>query len=140
MRSHGRKSFKSQGPACRKLGLNPAFITIPIGLEDKFEGVIDLIEMRAIYFDGPNGEELRYAEIPIHLRDDAERYREELLEAASMFSDELAEAYLEGNPTKELLSRLSGKEQLKKSSCLFLLVRHIEIKAYNPCWTVINFA
>lgn len=99
----GANPFKVKAQLAEKLGLNPAFVTIPIGLEDKFEGIIDLIDMRAVYFDGPNGEELRFAEIPSHLLDDAERYREELLEAASMFSDELAEAYLEGNPTKELL-------------------------------------
>jgi elongation factor G len=105
----GANPLKVKAQLAEKLGLNPAFITIPIGLEDKFEGVIDLIDMRAIYFDGPNGEDLRYAEIPMHLLDDAERYREELLEAASMFSDELAEAYLDGNPTKELLIKAIRK-------------------------------
>ncbi len=99
----GANPFKVKAQLAEKLGLNPAFVTIPIGLEDKFEGVIDLIDMRAVYFDGPNGEELRFAEIPSHLQDEAERFREELLEAASMFSDELAEAYLEGRATKELL-------------------------------------
>jgi elongation factor G len=105
----GANPLKVKAQLAEKLGLSPAFITIPIGLEDKFEGVIDLIDMRAIYFDGPNGEDLRYAEIPMHLLDDAERYREELLEAASMFSDELAEAYLDGNPTKELLIKAIRK-------------------------------
>jgi elongation factor G len=47
-----------------KLGLNAAFITLPIGLEDKLEGLIDLIEMKAVYFDGDGGVDLRYAEIP----------------------------------------------------------------------------
>lgn len=92
----GANPFRIKVQLQEKLGLNPAFVTIPIGLEDKLEGVIDLVQMRAVYFDGPNGEDLRYAEIPSHLLADAERYREELLEAASMFSDELAEAYLEG--------------------------------------------
>ncbi|MCE1206578.1 MAG: elongation factor G [Spirochaetia bacterium] len=99
----GANPFKVKAQLQEKLGLNPAFVTIPIGLEDKLEGVIDLIDMRAVYFDGPNGEELRYAEIPAHLQADAEKYREELVESASMFSDELAEAYFEGNVSKELL-------------------------------------
>jgi len=99
----GANPFKVKAQLQEKLGLNPAFVTIPIGLEDKLEGIIDLIQMRAIYFDGPSGEDIRYAEIPAHLVADAERYREELVEAASMFSDELAEAYFEGEVKEDVL-------------------------------------
>ncbi|MCX7774863.1 MAG: elongation factor G [Spirochaetaceae bacterium] len=99
----GANPYKVKTQLAEKLGLNPAFITIPIGLEDKFEGVIDLIDMKAVYFDGPNGEELRYAEIPSHLVDEAHKRREELIEAAAMFSDELAEAYLEGEVSNDML-------------------------------------
>jgi elongation factor G len=99
----GANPFKVKAQLQEKLGLNPAFVTIPIGLEDKLEGVIDLIKMRAIYFDGDNGEDIRYADIPAHLVADAERYREELIESASMFSDELAEAYFAGEVSEELL-------------------------------------
>ncbi|MCX7027700.1 MAG: elongation factor G [Spirochaetes bacterium] len=99
----GANPFKVKAQLQEKLGLNPAFVTIPIGLEDKLEGVIDLVKMRAIYFDGDNGEDIRYADIPAHLMADAERYREELLEAASMFSDELAEAYFADEVPEELL-------------------------------------
>ena len=70
-----------------KLGLNAYMMELPIGLEDKLEGVVDLVAMKAIYFDGPNGEDLRIAEIPEALKSDAEKYREELLDAASMFDD-----------------------------------------------------
>jgi elongation factor G len=99
----GANPFKVKAQLQEKLGLNPAFVTISIGLEDKLEGVIDLIKMRAIYFDGDNGEDIRYADIPAHLVADAERYREELIESASMFSDELAEAYFAGEVSEELL-------------------------------------
>ena len=99
----GANPFRVKAQLQEKLGLNPAFMTIPIGLEDKLEGVVDLVKMQAVYFDGPSGEDLRYADIPAHLVADAERYREELAEAASMFSDELAEAYLDGNYTNEML-------------------------------------
>ncbi|MCE5255591.1 MAG: elongation factor G [Spirochaetaceae bacterium] len=99
----GANPFKVKAQLQEKLGLNPAFVTIPIGLEDKLEGVIDLIQMRAVYFDGPNGEDIRYAEIPAHLQADADRYREELLDAASMFSDELAEQYLGGEVENDVL-------------------------------------
>ena len=78
-----------------KLGLNAYMMELPIGLEDKLEGVVDLVGMKAIYFDGPNGEDLRIAEIPANLKDDAEKYREELLDAASMFDDSLMEDIME---------------------------------------------
>ena len=68
---------------------------LPIGLEDKLEGVVDLVGMKAIYFDGPNGENLRIAEIPANMKADADKYREELLDAASMFDDSLMEEIME---------------------------------------------
>jgi len=101
----GANPFKVKAQLAEKLGLNPVFMNIPIGLEDKLEGVIDLLEMKAVYFDGANGEVLRYAEIPAHLAADAARYREELIEAASMFDDELMEAALEGTATNEQIVR-----------------------------------
>ncbi|HOO01890.1 MAG TPA: elongation factor G [Rectinema sp.] len=136
----GANPLKVKAQLAEKLGLNPAFITIPIGLEDKFEGVIDLIDMRAIYFDGPNGEDLRYAEIPMHLLDDAERYREELLEAASMFSDELAEAYLDGNPTKELLIKAIRKGTIQEKLVPVFVGSAYRNKGVQPLLDgVINF-
>lgn len=99
----GANPFRVRNQIVEKLGLNAAFVTMPIGLEDKLEGLIDLIEMKAVYFDGDGGVDLRYAEIPAHLKDDAAKYREELLDSASMFSDELAEAYLEGTETPEMI-------------------------------------
>ncbi len=78
-----------------KLGHNAVAMQLPIGLEADFEGVIDLVKMRALYFDGDNGEKIREQEIPAHLMDAALEKREELLDAASMFSDDLMEAVLE---------------------------------------------
>ncbi len=99
----GANPFRVKAQLTEKLGLNSVFMTLPIGLEDKLEGVIDLVEMKAVYFDGDGGTELRFAEIPAHLVADAEKYREELIDSASMFSDELAEAFLEGNVTNEMI-------------------------------------
>lgn len=78
-----------------KLNLNAVMIQLPIGLENDLEGMVDLVSMKAIYFDGEQGEDIRYEEIPENMRDDAEEKREELLDAVSMFSDELMEAMLE---------------------------------------------
>lgn len=78
-----------------KLGLNSHMVELPIGLEDKLEGVVDLVGMKAIYFDGDNGENLRIAEIPANMKEDAAKYRAELLDAVSNFDDELMETLLE---------------------------------------------
>ncbi len=99
----GANPFKVRMQLREKLGLNAMLIQIPIGLEDKLEGMVDLITMKAVYFDGDAGTELRFAEIPAHLKADAEKYREELLDAVSMFSDELAELYLGGEAIPEEL-------------------------------------
>ncbi|GHT99977.1 elongation factor G 2 [Spirochaetia bacterium] len=99
----GANPFKVKIQLREKLGLNAVLIQIPIGLEDKLEGVVDLITMKAVYFDGDQGTEIRHAEIPAHLKADADKYREELLDAVSMFSDELAERFLGGEAIPEEL-------------------------------------
>jgi len=80
-----------------KLELNAHMLQMPIGLESELEGVIDLITMKAIYFDGDNGENIREEEIPADMLDEAQEKREALLEEISMFSEELMEALLEGD-------------------------------------------
>ena len=78
-----------------KLGHNALVMQLPIGLEADFEGVIDLIAMKAVYFDGEKGDTVRLEEIPADLMQSALDYREILMDQASMFSDELTEAILE---------------------------------------------
>ena len=97
----GANPFKVKFQLREKLGLNAVMIQIPIGLEDKLEGVVDLVTMKAVYFDGDQGENVRLAEIPAHLKDDTDKHRDELLDAISMFSDELAELYLNGDAIPE---------------------------------------
>ena len=86
-----------------KLGHNPVLLQLPIGLEDKFAGVVDLVSMRALTFHGDNGEIIEEGEIPADMVDQAQSAREELLDAVSMFSDELMEAMLEESVTPDLL-------------------------------------
>jgi elongation factor G len=78
-----------------KLGHNPVAMQIPISLEANFQGVVDLLSMKALYFEGDNGEHVLVKEIPSEMMADAVRKREEMIDAASMFSDELTEAILE---------------------------------------------
>jgi len=99
----GANPLKVRMQLREKLGLNAYMMQLPIGLEDKLEGVVDLVIMKAVYFEGEAGTDIRVAEIPAHLAADAKKYRDELLDAASMFSDELAEAYLEGAETEEMI-------------------------------------
>ncbi|MDW7774167.1 MAG: elongation factor G [Desulfobulbaceae bacterium] len=96
-----------------KLDLNAVMLQLPIGLEADMEGVIDLVTMKAVYFDGGQGETVRLAEIPDHLRAEAEEKREELLDAVSMFSDELMEVILEeGSPGVDLVQKAIRKGTL----------------------------
>ena len=80
-----------------KLGKTAAAIQIPIGAEDEFAGVVDLIKQKAIYWKGDDlGASFEETDIPADLAEDAAVYREELIETLCDFDDELAEAYLGG--------------------------------------------
>ena len=97
----GANPIKVRDQMREKLGHNAVMVHLPIGLEDKFEGIVDLVTMQAVYFDGEAGEQLRIDEIPEGMKAEADALRDEMLDAASMFSDELAEAYFEGEVTEE---------------------------------------
>ncbi len=97
----GANPFRVVGQLKEKLGHNAVAMQIPIGLEADHEGIVDLVSMKAIYFDGDNGETLREEEIPVALMDLAMEKREALIDAATMFSDELTEAVLEELPIPE---------------------------------------
>lgn len=99
----GANPLKVRMQLREKLGLNAYMMQLPIGLEDKLEGVVDLVTMKAYYFEGEGGVSVRVADIPEHMQADAAKYREEMVDAASMFSDELAEAFLEGTETVEMI-------------------------------------
>ncbi len=86
-----------------KLKHNAVLMQLPIGLEADFKGVIDLVSMSAFYFEGDNGEHLVEKEIPEGLRDEAEMARETMLDAVSMFSDELMEAILDDKVNDDLI-------------------------------------
>jgi elongation factor G len=86
-----------------KLNLNPVLLQLPIGLEDKFEGVVDLVKMKSFRFEGANGEKILEGDIPADMKDEAAKAREEMLDALSMFSDELTEAILEEKVTEEVV-------------------------------------
>lgn len=99
----GADPFRVVNQLRTRLSHNAVALQIPIGLESAFSGVVDLVTRKAMYFDGANGEIVREAEVPPELAEEVERRREELVDAASMFSDELMEAAMEGEAPAGLL-------------------------------------
>ncbi|TGL56658.1 elongation factor G [Leptospira ognonensis] len=83
-----------------KLFLNAHAVQLPIGLENDLLGIVDLVEMKAYYFEGPNGQDIKITDIPAEMQELANEKREALLDAVSLFSDELTEEMLEGNVTE----------------------------------------
>ncbi|MGK5092798.1 elongation factor G [Deltaproteobacteria bacterium TL4] len=83
------------------LKLNAVPLQIPIGLEENHQGIVDLVTMKAAYFDGEKGEKVRYEAIPAELREEAEIRRAEMLEAISMFDDQMMEDLLEEKEIEE---------------------------------------
>ncbi|MBK7077112.1 MAG: elongation factor G [Myxococcales bacterium] len=101
----GANPFRVRDQLREKLRLHPVMIQAPIGLEDKLEGVVDLIEMVAIRFYGDNGNQIEYSEIPADMKDQCAKLREEMLDQLSMVNDELTEAMLEEKVTPELIRK-----------------------------------
>ena len=79
-----------------RLGANAVAVELPIGAENEFHGVIDLVTMKAYEFDGKPDENAKEIEIPAELQDKAEEYRNRLIEAAADFDEELMMTYLDG--------------------------------------------
>jgi elongation factor G len=77
-----------------KLGLHPIAVQIQIGAEDRFEGVVDLIKMKAVYFDGDNGEDVRETEIPAELAEEARAARARMIESVAEMDETIADKYL----------------------------------------------
>lgn len=86
-----------------RLNHNAVLLHIPLGLESDHQGVVDLITMKAIRFEGDHGENVVEEEIPAELLETAKAKREEMLDAISLFSDELTEAILDDQVTEELI-------------------------------------
>ncbi len=102
----GANPFRGRQMLVDKLAHNAHFITYPIGAEDQFQGVVDLVTMRAFYFDGENGEKIREEEIPAALLDKCKESRESLIAAVGEFDDTVGMMYLEGqDPNVEQLRK-----------------------------------
>jgi elongation factor G len=98
----GANFFKVVEQMRLRLRANPVPIVIPIGSEEKFQGVVDLIKMKAIYWDeASQGMKFDYREIPADLKAEADKWREQMVEAAAEASEELMNKYLEEGSLSE---------------------------------------
>ncbi|KDN14970.1 translation elongation factor G [Snodgrassella communis] len=102
MDRQGANFFRVVEQMQTRLRANPVPIVIPVGAEDGFEGVVDLLKMRAIVWDdATQGLKFEYADIPAGLKDVAEEWREKMVEAAAEANEELMEKYLGGEELNE---------------------------------------
>jgi elongation factor G len=98
----GANFFKVVDQMKTRLKANPVPVVIPIGAEDTFEGVIDLVKMKAIYWDeASQGMKFEFRDIPAALLDEAQTWREQMVEAAAEASEELMNKYLENGDLSE---------------------------------------
>jgi len=96
-----------------RLGKNAIILQLPIGKEDEFQGIIDLFEMKAYYFNGDKGEDIVVTDDLGDMKDDAELYRSELVEKICELDDDLTMMYLEGEEPSEA----ELKAVLRKATC-----------------------
>ncbi|MBW2614187.1 MAG: elongation factor G [Deltaproteobacteria bacterium] len=121
-----------------KLNHNAVAMQMPIGLEADLQGVVDLVAMQAIYFDGENGEDLRVDDIPDNMLQEAEGLREELIDAASMYSDDLMEAALEGEVTQDLLLQAIRTGTLSRELTPVFMGSAYKNKGVQPLLDAVN--
>ncbi len=122
-----------------KLGLNAVMLQLPIGLESDLEGLVDLVTMKAVYFDGDQGDKIRIEEIPAQMQAEADEKREELLDAVSMFSDELMEVMLEEQtPSEDLVREAIRRGTLSLELAPVIIGSAYKNKGIQPLLDAVN--
>ncbi|HEY5100006.1 MAG TPA: elongation factor G [Gaiellaceae bacterium] len=117
-----------------RLGANPVPVQIPIGQEDQFTGVVDLVEMQAIVYKDELGQEFDVTEIPEGLREQAHEYHHQLIDAISHFDDEVLEAYIEdeSSVTPDMIRRAVRAATLADEITPVLLGSAFKNKGIQP--------
>ena len=117
----------------KKLQTNPILIQLPIGLEDTFEGVIDLVAEKAYYFNGDRGQDIEIKEIPESLAEDAELARLELIEALADLDEEIAELFLmDETPDESLIKKVLREKTLASEILPVLCGSSFKNKGVQP--------
>jgi len=115
-----------------KLALNAVLLQLPIGLEAAHEGVVDLVEMKAIYFDGESGEDIRIEAIPDSMAAAADSAREVMLDAVSMFSEDLMVAILDDDVPVDLLKTAIREATISLQLCPVMCGSAYKNKGVQP--------
>jgi elongation factor G len=122
-----------------KLGLTAVPLQIPIGAESSFQGIIDLINRKAMYFDGDNGETVRTEPIPSEMAETAERARQGMLEALSLVSDQVMELLLEEKEVPlELIHTTIREATIASQVCPVLVGSAYRNKGVQPLLDAVN--
>lgn len=117
----GANPFRVMEQLRVKLGAEAFMMQLPIGAEENFRGVIDLVEMKSITFGGDRGDTVIDGEIPADLKDEADDYRGKMLEALSMYSDEMMELLLsEEEVPKDLVYKVARQAVLAGATPVFM--------------------
>ena len=130
----GADFFASVQSMVDRLGAHPVPVQLPIGREDGFRGVVDLVEMRGLVWSDELGQNAEQIDIPAELLEQAEEYHHQLIDAVADHDDELMEAYLldESTVTPELLRRALRKATLDMSVVPVLLGTAFKNKGIQP--------
>ncbi|GAB6020825.1 hypothetical protein CHUAL_003480 [Chamberlinius hualienensis] len=129
----GANPFRVVNQLRSKLAHNAALVQIPIGLEDELEGLIDIINRKAVYFKGEYGSDISYGEIPSHLKDVVEKRRHELIEHVSNADETLGEMYLNDKmPTEQELQAAIRRSCLKRAFTPVFVGSALKNKGVQP--------
>ena len=130
----GADFFASVQSMVDRLGAHPVPVQLPIGSEEHFRGVVDLVEMRAVTWDDDLGVEMEYGDIPAELNEQAQEYHHQLLDSIANHDDELLEAYLqdESSVTPEMLRRALRAATLDATITPVLLGSAFKNKGVQP--------
>jgi elongation factor G len=135
----GANPFRVVTELREKLKLNAVLLQVPIGVEAEHEGVVDLVTMRAVYFDGEFGERIREGDVPAAILPEAERRRQELLDAAAMFDDTLLEAVLEDRATPEMIREAVRRGTVAMQLCPVLVGSAYKNRGVQPLLDAVTY-
>ena len=130
----GANFFASVQSMRDRLAANPVPVQIPIGAEDHFQGVVDLVEMQAVVYKDDLGQEYDVTDIPTELAEQAQEYRHQLIDAISHFDDEVLEAYIEdeNSVTPDMIRRAVRAATLADEITPVLLGSAFKNKGVQP--------
>jgi elongation factor G len=130
----GANFFAAVQSMTDRLGANPVPVQIPVGQEDQFQGVVDLVEMQAILYKDDLGQEFETTEIPAELSEQAHEYHHQLIDTISHYDDEVLEAYIEdeSSVTAEMIKRALRAGTLASEITPVLLGSAFKNKGVQP--------